>query len=75
MVVSCFPTSRPEGPSQKELALTQLALVSLVREYPHNSYGQTIWYVYVPPFLDPEIPIEEICVCVFLNEYKLENRT
>ena len=29
VVVSCFPTSRPEGPSQKELALTQLALVSL----------------------------------------------
>ena len=31
------------------------------REYPHNQFiWPNIWYVYVPPVLDPEIPIDEL---------------
>ena len=30
-----------------------------VREYPQKIWPK-IWYVYVPPFWDPEIPIEEM---------------
>ena len=37
-----------------------------VREYPHKIWPE-IWYVYVPPFLDPGIPIEIIIINIPLR--------